>query len=245
MARKNGCPFSVRNWAIDILSRASTASNPVWLRVKGLTSMERSTDADTDDGSSADSVWSEPYVTKRNGSITLEGKPVTDAVTGARDPGQAELDYYATQAGCDGDARLRIADPYGRAMIIDAIVTSNSASADDTSETVSWDLEQVGEAEELAYVQATAVATNPASTASVAVGETETVTVAFTPATASNQKYSVASADMGKVRVANIDGLTFDIVGVAVTEEGSPVNVVVKTMNNSLTAAIAVSVTSA
>lgn len=223
------------------MSRASTSANPVWLRIKGLTSLERGTDADTEDGSSADSVWSEPYVTRRSGTITLEGKPVTDAVTGERDPGQAELDYYANLAGCDGDARIRLADPYGRAMVIDAIVTSASTGADDTSESVSWDLEQVGEAEELTYVQASGVSTTPTNTLSVAVGETKTVAVAFTPATATNQKYSASSADGGKVRVTNVDGLTFDVVGVSVTT--TPVNVVVKTMNNALSATLAVTVT--
>lgn len=241
MARKNGCPMTVRDWAIDILSRASTKANPTWIRIKGLTSMTLSTDADTEDGSSAESLWGEPYVTKRNGSLSLEGRPVIDSVAGAQDPGQAELDYYATQGGCDGDATLRIADPYGRAQIIDVVVTSNERSADDTSETRTWDTEIVGEPEEQPYVQVTSIATTPATSASIEVGETASVTVAFTPDTASNQKFSVASADTTKVKVANIDGLNFDIVGVAVTEE--PVNVVVRTMNNSKEATIAVTVT--
>lgn len=241
MARKNGCPMTVRDWAIDILSRASTKANPTWIRIKGLTSMTLSTDADTEDGSSAESLWGEPYVTKRNGSLSLEGRPVIDSVTGSQDPGQAELDYYATQGGCDGDATLRIADPYGRAQIIDVVVTSNERSADDTSETRTWDTEIVGEPEEQPYVQVTSIATTPATSASIEVGETESVTVAFTPDTASNQKFSVASADTTKVKVANIDGLNFDIVGVAVTEK--PVNVVVRTMNNSKEATIAVTVT--
>ena len=233
--------MTVRDWAIDILSRASTKANPTWIRIKGLTSMTLSTDADTEDGSSAESLWGEPYVTKRNGSLSLEGRPVIDSVTGAQDPGQAELDYYATQGGCDGDATLRIADPYGRAQIIDVVVTSNERSADDTSETRTWDTEIVGEPEEQPYVQVTSIATTPATSANIEVGETESVTVAFTPDTASNQKFSVASADTSKVQVANIDGLNFDIVGVAVTE--TPVNVVVRTMNNSKEATIAVTVT--
>lgn len=245
MARKNGCPMTVRDWAIDILSRASTKANPTWIRIKGLTSMTLSTDADTEDGSSAESLWGEPYVTKRNGSLSLEGRPVIDSLTGTQDPGQAELDYYATQGGCDGDATLRIADPYGRAQIIDVVVTSNERSADDTSETRTWDTEIVGEPEEQPYVQVTSIATTPASSASIEVGETKSVTVAFTPETASNQKFSVASADTTKVKVANIDGLNFDIIGVAVTEESESVNVVVRTMNNSKEATIAVTVTAA
>ncbi|MEG2624055.1 MAG: hypothetical protein RSC06_14265 [Clostridia bacterium] len=247
MGRPNGCPFSVRNWAIDIMSRASTSASPLWLRIKGLNSLERSNDADTEDGSSADSIFSEPYVTKRSGAITLEGKPVSDAVSGERDAGQAELDYYATLAGCDGDARIRLADPYGRIMILDAIVTSSSIGADDTSETVSWELEQVGEAEDAAYVQATGITVmngaTSAATLSLAVGTTKSLTVAFTPSTSTNQKFSVASADSSRVRVTNVDGLGFDVVGVASTT--GAVGIVVKTMNNALTATVAVTITAA
>lgn len=243
MARKNGCPMSLRDWQIDIMSRASTKADPTWLRIKGLTSMTLSTDADTEDGSSTDSLWGEPYVSKRNGSLSLEGRPVVDTVTGVQDQGQAELDYFATQGGCDGDATLRIVDPYGRAQIIDVVVTSSERGADETSETRTWETEIVGEPEDEPYVQVSSITTTPASTASVEVGETESVTVAFTPTTASNQKYSVASADTTKVQVDNIDGLTFDIVGVAVTGSGTPVNVVVRSMNNSKEATIAVTVT--
>ena len=78
---------------------------------------------------------------------------------------------------------------------------------------------------------------------SVDVGEVQSVTVALTPAGASNSKYSVASADTSKVKVSNIDGMTFDIVGVAATEAETPVNVVVTTMNNKKQATIAVTVT--
>ena len=240
MSRKNGCPFNIRNWQVDIKSRASTKLKELWLRIKGLNSLDYGIEGETEDGSSAESLWGEPYVNKRNGSLSLEGKPATDAVTGAQDPGQAELDYYATQGGCDGDATIRLADPYGRATEMEVVVTSKSRSADDTGETVSWDMEMVGEPRELPYVQVSGVSTEPASTADVKIGESKTVTVTITPATASNQKFSVASADTSKVKVQNIDGMNFDIVGVAKTTEA--VNVVVRTMNNSKEAVIAVTV---
>ena len=243
MARKNGCPMSVRDWVIEILSRASTKADPEWLRIKGVDSITLSTDSDTEDGSAADNLWSEPYVTKRSGSLSLEGKPVVDGVTGAQDVGQAELEYYATQGGCDGDATLRLVDPYGRAQIIDVIVTSVEKGADETEQTVSWDCEIVGEPEEEAYVQVSGIATDPATSVSVVAGASETVTVSFTPAKASNQKYAVASADTSKVRVTNVDGLNFDIVGVAKTT--TPVKIVVRSMNNSQTAEINVTVTEA
>lgn len=243
MARKNGCPTSVRDWIIEIMSRVSTAEAPEWIRIKGLNSITVSNDADTEDGSSADSLYSEPYVTKRNGSISLEGRPIADRITGAHDPGQAELDYYLTVGGCDGDARLRIIDNCGHAEIWDVAVISKENGADETSETVSWDLERVGAPESEPYVQVSGVTTEPATSVSVKAGQVESVTVAFTPDNASNQKYSVASADTTKVKVENIDGLTFDIVGVAATT--NPVKVQVKTMNNAKIAEIAVTVTSA
>ena len=243
MARKNGCPTSVRDWIIEIMSRVSTTENPDWIRIKGLDSISVSEDADTEDGSSADSLYSEPYVSKRNGSLDLEGRPVVDRVTGAHDRGQTELDYYATVGGCDGDARIRIIDNCGHAEIWDVIVTSKERSADESSETVSWSLERVGEPENVPYVQVASVATNPAESTEIAAGAVESVTVAFTPATASNQKYSVASADTSKVKVENVDGLTFDIVGVAATT--TPVIVQVKSMNNAKVATINVTVTEA
>lgn len=243
MARKNGCPTSVRDWVIEIMSRVSTAADPEWIRIKGLNSITVSNEADTEDGSSADSLYGEPYVTKRNGSISLEGRPIADRVTGAKDPGQAELDYYLTVGGCDGDARIRIVDNVGHAEVWDVAVVSKENGADETSETVSWDLERVGAPETQAYVQVSSVATDPATTLSVTAGDVETVTVSFTPANASNQKYSVASADTTKVRVDNIDGLTFDIIGVAATTE--PVKVQIKTMNNAKVAEISVTVSAA
>lgn len=240
MARKNGCPTSVRDWIIEILSRASSREEPDWIRIKGLDSISVSEDADTEDGSSADNLYSEPYVTKRNGSIDLKGRPVVDRITGAHDRGQEELDYYATVGGCEGDACLRIVDNCGHAEIWDVIITKKERSADESSETVTWNLERVGEPENEPYVQVSAIATDPAESITIAPGAVESVSVAFTPAKPSNQKYSVASADTSKVKVENVDGLTFDIVGVAATE--TPVNVQVKSMNNARIAVLNVTV---
>lgn len=251
MARKNGCPVTVRDWQIEIMSRASTIQNPTWIRIKGIETITLTKNGDTEDGSSSQDLYSEPYVNKRSGSLNIEGKPVYDAVTGAQDPGQAELDYYASVGGCDADARLRLVDPYGHAELIDVVVTKNENSVDNTSQTVSWDTEIVGETEEEAYVQVTGVkvkvgssgTASESATATITVGDSEDVTVEFTPTTASNQKYAVASADTSKVRVANVDGLSFELVAVAATT--SAVNVVVRSMNNNETATIAVTVTAA
>lgn len=248
MARKNGCPMNVRNWQVDIESPASTSANPVWIRIKGLESITLSFDSDTEDGSAADSLWSENYITKRSGTLGLEGKPVIDAVTGAQDPGQYYLDYYATLGGCDADTRIRLADPYGRSVILDVIVTGTEKSADDSSESRSWDADIVGAPEEQAYVQVEDVSAKiggtAATTATLTVGSSPTaVTVVFDPSTASNQKYSVASADPTTVRVSNVDGLSFDIEGLKATPTGGTVDVIIKTMNNSKTETIAVTVT--
>lgn len=243
MARKNGCPTSIRDWVVEIMSRVSTSDNPEWIRIRGLNTLTVTNSADTEDGSSADSLYSEPYATKRSGSIALAGRPIADKGTGAHDRGQEELDYYLTVGGCDGDARLRIVDNCGHAEIWDVIVTGKENGADETSETVSWDLERVGAPETEPYVQVTGVTTEPATSVSITAGQVETVTVKFTPKNASNQKYSVASADTTKVRVENIDGLTFDLVGVAATND--PVIVQIKTMNNAKSATIAVTVTAA
>mgnify|MGYP001198494936 CR=1 FL=1 len=243
MARKNGCPFSVRDWSISIRSRGSTNELPTWIPIKGLNSMEYTTDADTEDGSSAQDLWGEPYVTKRTGSVTLEAKRVVDSITGAADPGQAELNYYATLGGCDADARLKLVDAVGNATLLDAVVTSAGDSADDTSETVSYDMEVVGEPIPQTYVQATAVAVKDGATAvttlSMDTNDTKELTVAFTPATASNQKFAVSSSDASKVKVLSVDGLTFELQALAV---GSS-TVTVRSMNNSLTATVTVTVT--
>lgn len=253
MARKNGCPMNVRDWVIEIMSRASTTSNPTWIRIKGIDSITLTRGGNTEDGSASDSLYEEPYISKRNGSLAIEGKPVYDAVTGAQDAGQAELDHYATQGGCDGDARLRLVDPYGHAELIDVVVTNTERGTDDTSQTVSWDTEIVGESEVEAYVQVTSVKVKVGSSgtaattanATLTVGTSQTVTVSFEPTAASNQKYSVASADTTKVQVKNVDGLTFDLVPVAPTAQSSSVSVVVRSMNNNKTATITCTVNAA
>lgn len=240
MARTNGCPFSVRNWQIDIQSRASTREDPVWIRIKGLTQMKLSLEAETQDAADADSLFSENFKTRISVKLSLEGRPVGDAAKGECDPGQAQLTEYAMMGGCSADARLRLADPYGRAQIMDVIVTAFERTADEANQSVSWEMDMVGAPESLPYVQAQSVSTTPSGSASLTLGETKRISVSFSPTNASNQKFSVASADPGKVRVSAVDGLNFELFGAQKTE--SPVNVVVRTMNNALTANLSVSV---
>ena len=229
MARTNGCPFSIRNWQIDIQSRASTPENPVWIRIKGLTEMALSLESETQDAADADSLFSERFKTRLSVKLNLAG--------------QALLTEYAMMAGCQADARLRLADPYGRAQIMDVIVSGFERKADDSSQSVAWEMDMVGAPQQLSYIQAQSVATAPSGSLSITLGQTKRVGVSFTPQNASNQKYSVASADPAKVKVTAVDGLNFELFGAQKTE--SPVNIVVKTMNNALTANLQVTVSEA
>lgn len=243
MARKNGCPFNVRDWVFKIRTRYSTNASPVWIPIRGANTMDYSADADTEDGSSAQDLDSEPYVTKRSRTLNLECKRILDRVTGAVDPGQAEMEYFATLGGCDADARIMMTDAVGNSTILDLIVTSVGHSADDTSETVSYDTEIVGAPIPQTYVQITDVTVNdnttPITTLSLAVNATKELTVVPAPSTASNQKYTVASSDTTKVNVIAIDGLTFEIQAIAT----GTANVIVTMMNNTKTETIAVTVT--
>jgi len=214
MSRKNGCPMSVRDWSVEIRSRASTAEAPDWLPVRGLDSIELSLQAETRDASGAESLWGEPYVTKRTGKLTIEGRPIADTASGEADPGQAELNCYAALGGCGGDACLRLADPYGRARILDAVVTAAETGSDEDGETISWELEIVGEPAEERYVQLTGIAAEPASL-TLAQGESAQIAVHFTPENASNRRYSAYSTDPAKLRVSGVGPGGFTVTAVA------------------------------
>ena len=239
--RKNGCPTNIRDWSIFIQDK--TQVNETWIRIKGLTQMTRGTDADTEDGSAATDSHEEPYVTKRSGSLTIEGRPIVDAVTGDRDAGQSLLNDYAEEVGCDGDCTIKIVDPYGAATVADYIVTSTEDSTDETEDTVSWDLEQVGEAERLVYVQMTSVSlkdgNEAASEIALTVGGTpKTITVVFNPENASNQRYRVATSNKRRVAISNITENSFVLNAMS----AGTATVTVTTVNNTKTASLAITV---
>lgn len=240
--RKNGCPTNIRDWSIFILDKASVTER--WVRIKGLTEMNRSTDSDTEDGSAATDTWEEPYVTKRNGSLSLEGKPLVDASSGEEDEGQAMLDDYASEAGCEGDATLKIVDPYGSAIVADFIVTGTEVSSDDTEDTKSWDLEQVGEAEQQVYVQLSGLSlkdgSDTVSTLTMQIGDTpKTITIAFAPANASNQRFRIGTSSKRKVAISNITENSFTITPMG---EGTA-TITVTSVNNARTTTLTVTVT--
>lgn len=240
--RKNGCPVNIRNWLVYI--KDISQPNETWLRIYGLTSLTATTDSDTEDGSRDTDVWSEPFVTKRNGSATLEGTPVVTESTGVRDPGQEMLTEYASYAGCDGDATLKFIDPYGHAWVGDYIVTSHERSSDDTNESETWELEQVGEVEVLPYVNISSVAVkngvSSAETVSTTVGATPTlITVEFTPSNSSNQRFRVTNTKRSVATVGNITENSFTITPVAVGTS----TITVTTVEGGKTASIALTVT--
>lgn len=240
--RKNSCPTNIRNWGIFIQDKSQVTET--WIRIKGLEEMTHGTDSDTEDGSAATDLWEEPYVTKRSGSLTLSGKPKVDAATGEVDPGQAMLDDYATTGVCDDDATLKIVDPYGTAIVMDAIVTGNEVSSDEDEDTKSWDLEQVGEIETLPYVQLTSISLKDGNSAvtnlSLAVGATpKIITIVFNPATASNQRFRISS---GNKKVASVSNITEDSFTVTPLSAGTS-KIVVTSVNGARTATLTVTVT--
>ena len=217
--RKRGCPVNIRNWLVEIQDKSAVSET--WIRIYGLTSLSRTVDSDTEDSSQTTDIWSEPYVTKRNGSLSLEGNPVVVESTGERDPGQEMLTDYADLAGCDGDATLRVTDPYGHSWIGDYIVTSHESASDENDETESWDLEQVGEVEVQPYVHITSIALKDGSTAldgalSLTVGGAgKIITVDFTPATSSNKRFRVTNSKHSVCTVGSITENGFTVTPVA------------------------------
>lgn len=240
--RKNSCPTNIRNWGIFIQDKSQATET--WRRIKGLDEMTRSTDSDTEDGSAATDLWEEPYVSKRNGSLTLSGKPLVDASTGDVDPGQAMLDDYATSGTCDEDATLKIVDPYGTAIVGDFIVTSTEVSSDEDEDTKSWDLEQVGDVEPLAYVQLAGISlkngASAVTTLAMQVGDAaKVISIVFNPENASNQRFRINS---GNKRVAAVSNVTEDSFVVTPVGAGTA-KIVVTSVNNARQAILTVTVT--
>ncbi len=237
--RKRGCPVNIRNWLIYIYDVASSA----FVRIYGLTSMTRNIDSDTEDGSVETDIWEEPYVTKRNGSISLEGKEVVVESTGATDAGQEILNSYAELAGCEGDATLKFVDPYGHAWIGDYIVTGREISADDSETTLSWDLSQVGEVEVQPYVNASSIALKDGSNSAATLAFTEgdsakIITVEFTPDGTSNKRFKVTNPKKTVATVSNITETGFTVTPVAV----GTTTITVTSINGGKTATCAVTV---
>lgn len=240
MSRKSGCPFNVRDYSIKIQNKVTDEE----VVIKGLSSMSVDIDADTDDAKTGNAIWAENFITGRSVSGSLEGRPIYDKTTGTRDPGQNLLHKAATNSGgCDNDQTLIVADAIGKAVKYDCIITSESISADEDGEEISWDWEGVGEPEEQVYVQLTGVAfsdgTSAKTSLSVKQGETGEVVVTFTPTNASNTRYAYSVADESIAIISAIDGANITLRGVA----AGTTTLTIKSMNNNCTATLSVTVT--
>lgn len=238
--RKNGCPVNIKNWLVEILD---TSTNE-YVRIYGLNSLTASIDSETEDGSASTDVWSEPYVSKRSGSCTLEGKKVVQESTGVEDAGQALLNYYAEQAGCDADATLRFTDAYGHCWIADYIVTSREDSVDDAGDNYSWDLSLVGEADVQSYVHVSSVAVKEGNTATTTLSLTTASTpvilsVAFTPNTSSNKRFKVTNTKRSVATVGNVTETGFTVTPIA----AGTTAITVTTVEGSKTTQVTVTVT--
>lgn len=239
MSRKSGCPFNIRDYSVKIENKVTDEK----VLVKGLSSMSVDIDSDTEDGKTGDAVWAEMFIKGRSVSGSLEGRPIYDKTTGARDAGQNLMHKAANNSGgCDNDQTLIVADAIGRAVKYDCVVTKESISADEDGENISWDWEGVGEPEEQDYVQLTGVGykdgDSEATTATVKVGSTKSLVVAFTPENASNTRFAYSIADESKAVISAIDGANITIRGVS----AGSTTLTVKTMNNNKTAELPITV---
>lgn len=239
--RKNGCPVNIKNWLVWILDPSTSE----FVRIYGLNSLTSTVDSETEDGSADTDIWSEPYISKRSGSVDLEGKKVVNEATGEPDEGQELLNYYAETAGCDADATLKFTDAYGHTWIADYIVTSREDSVDDTGDNLSWSLEQVGEAEVQAYKHVSSIAlkdgsTTVGSTLSMAVSATpKIITVTFTPTDSSNQRFRVRNTKRTIANIGNITDTGFTITPIA----AGTTNITVTSVEGEKTATVALTVT--
>lgn len=237
--RKNNCPTSIKDWHVSIWNPFDLA----WVRIRGLNSLNYSQDSSTEDGSTAEDDWEEPYVTKRNAKLSIAGKPVVDAATGEVDRGQDLLNEYGKLTRCAADALIRFADPYGHTLEAYYQVTAHEVSSSKDGDKISWDLDMVGESEPLRYIQVSGIAI-------VSLGEEpETITmdindaprllqVAFTPENASNKRYSIKTGGH-VVRVGDITDGSFTIAPLKVGEG----TVKITSINNAETATVTVEVT--
>ncbi|MEV4806762.1 phage tail tube protein [Nonomuraea sp. NPDC049421] len=98
-----------KDWVLEV-NTSGTAETPVWTPVKGLTSMEFSLDAETEDDSDFDSNgWGSEVVTQRTWSLEIEGrrKRQTDSASFVADPGQEFLRQAGLVVGLTANVDVR------------------------------------------------------------------------------------------------------------------------------------------
>ena len=229
--RKNGCPTNIRDWQVSILDKE--AGEQAWVRIRGLKTMTRTVDSETADGSAGTDLWEEPYVTKRSAVIKLSGRAVGCIASGEMDRGQALLDSYAAMAGCMADATLKFVDPYSNAMAADFIVATAEKEAGDSENEVSWELRQVGEAEELPYVAVQGITLNQ-DAMTLQAGQSAEVKFAFVPEDASNRRFRVQVDGRRVAAVSDIGEESFTLRALA----AGTATVTVISLNGQKTAAL-------
>lgn len=237
--RKNGCSTNIKDWQVSIFNPTES----VWVRVRGLRSLAFSTDSDTEDGSTSDEDWEEPYVTKRKAKLALEGSPVYDPSTGAMDAGQDLLNDFGRLTKCYADALIRIADPWGHIMEAYYQVTAHKVVTGKGGDKISWDLDMVGESESLPYIQASGIAIvslgiHPESIDLDINDAPRVVQVAFAPENASNKRYSIKAGGQ-IVRIGNITDSGFTISPLKV----GTASLKITSINNGRTDSVTVNVT--
>ena len=242
MSRSGGCPFNIKNAAVEMMDNATG----LFVRVKGLTKLTVEASAKLGDGSPADALWTESFIQSRSVKGKLEGKPIADRVSGARDPGQQLLHSAAyDEGGCINDHTLRIADAVGHATRFDCVITGESYEPDEDGESISWDWESVGAPEEEAYIQAqslcfTDTAATPAviTSLNLSLGQSTACRVRFTPETSSNRRFAWSVADGTKLRVASAEDEELTLQGL----QTGTTTLTVRSMNNNLTAVLNVTI---
>jgi hypothetical protein len=98
-----------KDWALEVDTRASGATAPLWTGVNGLTSFTETIDDNTEDDGDFDSDgWGSTVVTQRTWSIEAEGKRKrTDAQAFTPDPGQEAIRKAGRVVGFDANIRVR------------------------------------------------------------------------------------------------------------------------------------------
>jgi hypothetical protein len=98
-----------KDWALEVDTRASGATEPQWTRVNGLTSLSETTDDNTEDDGDFDSDgWGSTVVTQRTWSIEAEGRRKrTDATEFTPDAGQEAIRRAGRVVGFDANIVVR------------------------------------------------------------------------------------------------------------------------------------------
>lgn len=131
-----------KNFPLQI--NQGTEAVPDWLPIKGINSLTLSPAKNTQDTRDYDSGdWQEHMVVSRGATLSLDGQRFHDPDTGARDPGQEEVETYAWETGADAEAQFRVvsasADGTVLALFTATVeVTPFGGGSDDLA---TWDVE--------------------------------------------------------------------------------------------------------